>query len=551
MLSALNIRNFAIIDDLQLEFYNGFNVLTGETGAGKSIIIDALGLLTGDRATPSLIKKGASRAYIEGIFSLKDNIKNKIEEILDDELEDNFIYVSKDIYSDGRSISKINGKAITISLLKEVMSLLVDIHSQHDNQYLLNPNNYLALLDNFMNEDQLKVKNRFNNAYKVYLDIKKRYEEALEENISEQEVEFMIYQNNEIEAINLKENEIEELETERKRINQFSKVSDAINNTNALLGGDDGAIDRIYLAKKAMEKISDDEIFSPYYDKLDSLYYDLVDTLESIKNDFDNLDIDENRINEINDRIYKINNLKRKYGKTYEDIQNLYNSNLEKIDLFNNHEQKVKELKNDYDLIYSKTYQLGLELSQKRYEVSQKLIKLVDEQLKDLYLTHAKFDIEINKIDGLTKNGIDKVDFLVSMNPGQPLRTISKVASGGEISRLMLGLKVIFTKLSDISTIVFDEVDTGVSGKVALAVGEKMASLGKDNQVLCITHLAQVAANADNHYHVSKEFKDNDTSTIVKLLNDEEHIIEVAKLISGADVSEAAIEASKELITKK
>ena len=219
--------------------------------------------------------------------------------------------------------------------------------------------------------------------------------------------------------------------------------------------------------------------------------------------------------------------------------------------MFNNHEQKVKELKNDYDLIYSKTYQLGLELSQKRYEVSQKLIKLVDEQLKDLYLTHAKFDIEINKIDGLTKNGIDKVDFLVSMNPGQPLRTISKVASGGEISRLMLGLKVIFTKLSDISTIVFDEVDTGVSGKVALAVGEKMASLGKDNQVLCITHLAQVAANADNHYHVSKEFKDNDTSTIVKLLNDEEHIIEVAKLISGADVSEAAIEASKELITKK
>ena len=551
MLSALNIRNFAIIDDLQLEFYNGFNVLTGETGAGKSIIIDALGLLTGDRATPSLIKKGASRAYIEGIFSLKDNIKNKIEEILDDELEDNFIYVSKDIYSDGRSISKINGKAITISLLKEVMSLLVDIHSQHDNQYLLNPNNYLALLDNFMNEDQLKVKNRFNNAYKVYLDIKKRYEEALEENISEQEVEFMIYQNNEIEAINLKENEIEELEIERKRINQFSKFADAINNTNALLGGDDGAIDRLYLAKKAMEKISDDEIFSPYYDKLDSLYYDLVDTLESIKNDFDNLDIDENRINEINDRIYKINNLKRKYGKTYEDIQNLYNSNLEKIDLFNNHEQKVKELKNDYDLIYSKTYQLGLELSQKRYEVSQKLIKLVDEQLKDLYLTYAKFDIEINKIDGLTKNGIDKVDFLVSMNPGQPLRTISKVASGGEISRLMLGLKVIFTKLSDISTIVFDEVDTGVSGKVALAVGEKMASLGKDNQVLCITHLAQVAANADNHYHVSKEFKDNDTSTIVKLLNDEEHIIEVAKLISGADVSEAAIEASKELITKK
>lgn len=551
MLSALNIRNFAIIDDLQLEFYNGFNVLTGETGAGKSIIIDALGLLTGDRATPSLIKKGASRAYIEGIFSLKENIKNKIEEILDDELEDNFIYVSKDIYSDGRSISKINGKAITISLLKEVMSLLVDIHSQHDNQYLLNPNNYLALLDNFMNEDQLKVKNRFNNAYKVYLDIKKRYEEALEENISEQEVEFMIYQNNEIEAINLKENEIEELEIERKRINQFSKFADAINNTNALLGGDDGAIDRLYLAKKAMEKISDDEIFSPYYDKLDSLYYDLVDTLESIKNDFDNLDIDENRINEINDRIYKINNFKRKYGKTYEDIQNLYNSNLEKIDLFNNHEQKVKELKNDYDLIYSKTYQLGLELSQKRYEVSQKLIKLVDEQLKDLYLTHAKFDIEINKIDGLTKNGIDKVDFLVSMNPGQPLRTISKVASGGEISRLMLGLKVIFTKLSDISTIVFDEVDTGVSGKVALAVGEKMASLGKYNQVLCITHLAQVAANADNHYHVSKEFKDNDTSTIVKLLNDEEHIIEVAKLISGADVSEAAIEASKELITKK
>ena len=187
MLSALNIKNFAIIDDLQLEFYNGFNVLTGETGAGKSIIIDALGLLTGDRATPALIKSGASRAYIEGTFLIKDNIKKKIEEILDDELEENVIYVSKDIYLDGRSISKINGKSITLGLLKDVMSLLVDIHSQHDNQYLLNSNNYLSLLDNFMDEEQLKVKNRFNNAYKVYLDIKKRYEEALEENISEED----------------------------------------------------------------------------------------------------------------------------------------------------------------------------------------------------------------------------------------------------------------------------------------------------------------------------------------------------------------------------
>lgn len=551
MLSALNIKNFAIIEDLELEFYNGFNVLTGETGAGKSIIIDALGLLVGDRATPSLIKNGSSKAFIEGIFIINDKNKKRIESIIEDELDENILYVSKDIYIDGRSISKINGRSVTISLLKEVMSTLVDIHSQHDNQYLLNQNNYLSLLDNFMNEDQIKIKNRYQNAYKVYLDVKNRFEKAQNEKISEQEIEFLIYQNKEIEALNLKENEIEELEIEQKRINRLSKFNEAIQNTNELLGGDEGAIDRIYMAKKAIEKISDDELFAPYYEKLDSLYYDLVDTLDSLKNDFENLDIDESRINEIHERIYKINAIKRKYGRSYDDIQNTYLKNKEKIEFFENHEEKLKELKEDYELIYAKTYQLGLELSQKRYEVAQKLISLVDSQIKDLYLTHAKFDISFNKLDTITKNGIDKIDFLVSMNPGQPLKSISKVASGGEISRLMLGLKVVFTRLAGIRTIVFDEVDTGVSGKVALAVGEKMSSLGNDSQVLCITHLAQVAAFAKNHYHVSKYVENNDTFTQVNLLNEEQHIIEVAKLISGNDVSEASIEAAKELIGNK
>ena len=226
MLSALNIKNFAIIEDLELEFYNGFNVLTGETGAGKSIIIDALGLLVGDRATPSLIKNGASKAYIEGIFLIKDKDKKRIEDILENELDENVLYVSKDIYIDGRSVSKINGRSVTISILKEVMSSLVDIHSQHDNQYLLNSNNYLNLLDNFMDEEQLKIKNRFLNAYKVYLDVKKRYEDAQNEKLSEQEIEFLIYQNKEIEQLNLKENEIEELELEQKRINQLSKFNE-------------------------------------------------------------------------------------------------------------------------------------------------------------------------------------------------------------------------------------------------------------------------------------------------------------------------------------
>lgn len=551
MLNALNIKNFAIIDDLQINFSNGFSVLTGETGAGKSIIIDALGLLIGDRATPSLVKNGANRAFIEGTFFLKKDIKNKIEEILDDELEDDYLYVSKDIYIDGRSVSKINGRSITINNLKEIMSLIVDIHSQHDNQYLLNSNNYLSLLDNFMNEEQLQIKKMYIDSYNQYLMIKKEYEDVLNEKISEQEIEFIKYQNKEIEAVDLKENEIEELQLEQKRIYQFTQFAESVNNTSQLLGGDEGAIDKIYLAKKFIEKISDDEIFAPYYERIDTLYYDLVDILDSLKNDFENLDIDENRINQINERIFKINNLKRKYGKTYEDIQKLYNDNLRKIDLYNNHEEKINELKIKYDNIFNKTYKLGIELSKKRVEVAQKIIKLVDIQLKDLYLNNAKFDISIVNIENLTKNGIDKVDFLVSMNPGQPLKTISKVASGGEISRLMLGLKVVFTKLSNISTIIFDEVDTGVSGKVATAVGNKMSNLSNDCQVICITHLAQVAAFANNHYHVSKYVEDNNTYTKIKLLNEQEHIKEVAKLISGNEVSEASIEAAKELIVKK
>ena len=550
MIQQLLIKNFTIIDDLTLDFDDSFNVLTGETGAGKSIIIDALGLLLGDRASAALVRTGAKKAYIEGNFLLNNVLKSKIEEILDDEIEDTLI-LSKDIYEDGRSVSKVNGRSTTLNIIKQIAQAMIDIHSQHDNQYLLNIKFYLTLLESFGDKEYKSLKNNFINEYKEYQNKNKKYEEILNSHYSEDEIDFIRFQVKELENLNLKENEIEELEEEQKRINSFEKIANNANEAINALYSDQGAINSLYFAKKALENLSSFKDFEEFIEPINDLYYRCVDLNEGIKDAMSSLDFDENRLEEIQNRLYQINKFKRKYGNSYQDIQNSLIELQEKLKIYDEHEILLSRYEKEKNEALSRAMKSANVLSSKRKELAKILENKIIQQLKDLYLENARFSIDFKTSVNLTNDGLDKIDFLISMNPGQPLQSLSKVASGGEISRLMLGLKVLFSKHFGISTIIFDEVDTGVSGKVARAVGLKMKELSSDIQVISITHLPQVASLADSHYHVSKIAENNTTRTIVNKLNKDEQIQEIAKLLSGDTITSGALENARELIKNK
>lgn len=550
MIQQLLIKNFTIIDDLTLDFDDSFNVLTGETGAGKSIIIDALGLLLGDRASASLVRTGTKKAYIEGNFLLNNVLKSKIEEIIDDEIEDTLI-LSKDIYEDGRSVSKVNGRSTTLNIIKQIAQAMIDIHSQHDNQYLLNIKFYLTLLESFGDIEYKSLKNNFINEYKEYQNKNKKYEEILNSHYSEDEIDFIRFQVKELENLNLKENEIEELEEEQKRINSFEKIANNANEAINALDSDQGAINSLYFAKKALENLSSFKDFEEFIEPINDLYYRCVDLNEGIKDAMSSLDFDENRLEEIQNRLYQINKFKRKYGNSYQDIQNSLIELQEKLKIYDEHEILLSRYEKEKNEALSRAMKSANVLSSKRKELAKILENKIIQQLKDLYLENARFSIDFKTSVNLTNDGLDKIDFLISMNPGQPLQSLSKVASGGEISRLMLGLKVLFSKHFGISTIIFDEVDTGVSGKVARAVGLKMKELSSDIQVISITHLPQVASLADSHYHVSKIAENNTTRTIVNKLNEDEQIQEIAKLLSGDTITSGALENARELIKNK
>lgn len=547
MLRQLVIKNFAIIDDLTIDFQNGFNVLTGETGAGKSIIIDALGILSGDRGNAGLVRHGANKAFIEGIFELNNLLLENVKKYIED-FDDNNIYLSRDIYSDGRSISKINGRNIPLNIVRELAAILIDIHSQHDNQYLLNPNAYLTLLDNFGKEDIKIAKKEYISEYNIYLEINEKLNKIKALDLSKEDIDFLNFQIAEIENLALKENEIEELENEEKRFLKHEFIAENMNNVLNYLGNENGISENLYLAYKALQKIADDELFVPLYQELEEIYYHTTDFLEKIRSTFDSLDFDQERLMYIKERLYNINKIKRKHGRNFQEINEKLNEMKEKVIDYNNFEQLSEELNIKLSNQIIITRQKGIILSELRKKVAKNLEKNILQELKDLYLEKAIFEVMVVTQDNLLSTGIDKIDFLVTMNPGQPLKSLAKVASGGEISRLMLGLKSIFNRLHGIDIAIFDEIDTGVSGKVARAVGFKMKNLSKDCQILCITHLAQVASLADYHYHVDKKIKENSTFTVVTLLNDKQRIEEIAKLISGNNISEVTLAAAEELI---
>lgn len=535
MIKQITIKNFAIIDDLAIDFRNGFNVFTGETGAGKSIIIDALSLLTGERASPSMVRYGTSKAVIEGVFELDDNVISKLD--LSSFVEsDRLLIITKEIDTDGHSQSKINGRIATLNSIKKIMANIIDIHSQNDNQYLLDKSSHTLLIKEYCKGDTLQETDEYIDSFSKYTSYKKELEELKKINYDKDVLDSLKFQLSEIEKIDLKENEVEELEIEQKRIQNFSKISDKYKELSFYINSDSGSLINLYNAKRVIESLSNDPIFSKHTDSINDLYYRLEDLANEIKSDYESINYDEYRVNEIQERIFQINKLKRKYNSSStKEIFEYKDALVKKIEDMENLLSRVEELEFKLKTSKEDTINKGEILSKKQLFLSQKLLKEIKNQLKSLYLPNANFDLRINILKEPSILGIYDYEFIVSLNPGTPLLPLIKVASGGEMSRLMLGLKIIFNSLYGISTSIFDEIDVGVSGKVSRSLGEKMMELSRKTQVICITHSPQIASIGDNHYRVEKIIKNNNTYTIVNFLSKDQRVDEIAKMLSGSN----------------
>lgn len=547
MLKHLYISSFVIIDEIHVDFHEGMNVLTGETGAGKSIIIDALGQLCGNRSSISFIKKNRSKAVIEGIFDV--DMTSELETLCHDlhiEPDEEFV-ISKEILASGKSNIKINYQNASNNALKILTPYLLDIHSQFETQKIFEEKNHLALLDDYAFSSLKKIKDEYYFYYQQYKDYSEQLKFAIEEDLSDEQLEFLQSQVDEIAEMPYNDSEVDELEEELKMLQNFEKVSEKISHFQKCMKDDYGALSLFKEALSYIESIHEYSDFEEIYDHMYNLYYAMLDDYEKTMDLYHEFHFDEYRFQELQETIFKINRLKRKYGFTMERISEYKDELMDKINMIKHREEFIHDLKEKVKNAQNE----ALKVAQKLHDIRQKYAlcfeKEIMQQLQDLYLEKAVFKIEFLKTD-LTMQGIDKVRFMIAVNKGQNLSLLNESASGGEISRIMLAIKIITLAYSSIGTIIFDEVDTGVSGKVASSIGEKMHNLAKTKQVICITHLPQVACLADHHYNIEKQSSDESTVTSIHLLDEKERIQEIAKMLSGETISKEAIENAKKLL---
>lgn len=553
MLSELSIKNFAIIETLSISFEKGLTVLSGETGAGKSIIIDAIHLLVGGRGSSDFVRHGEDRAEIEGLFLLEKTshpVIPKAQE-LGIEIEDDMIVLRREITKSGKSVCRINGKLVTISILREIGGSLVDIHGQHEHQELMDESKHLSLLDQFGN-------NEISNALSEYGRVYEGYEEALRrlKNLNEneqqtaQKVDLYQFQLNEIEQAHLQLDEDDVLLEERKRLSNFERIYEAVQASYSALKDEQKGLDWISLVMGQMEDAA--EVNPEYKELAESIsnsYYMLEEVAATLRSELDQLEFDPNRLNEIENRLNEINGLKRKYGQSISGILEYAAKIDEELETLLNKESHIDKLKKEISSLKKDLLIEGKELTTLRKRLAHSLTESIHRELKELYMQKTVFEVVIDSGESrISKTGMDHVEFYISTNPGEPLKPLSKIASGGELSRIMLALKSIFSKHQEITSIIFDEVDTGVSGRVAQAIAEKIYKVSIDSQVLCISHLPQVAAMADTHLFIEKETQDGRTRTRVKKLNDDGKIKEIARMISGVEITDITKEHAKELV---
>lgn len=563
MLQELSIKNFAVIKAADIHFKEGMTVFTGETGAGKSIIIDAVGLLSGGRGSAQYVRHGEEKCQLQALFIVKSN-HEKIKSILEEndiDFESRELLIQRDIYKNGRQVSRINGSIVTISLLRELGSFLVDIQGQNEHQELMNAENHILLLDRFGGDSFLQNKKNYAPIYQNYLD-KKRVFNNWQNNEQEmnQRIDMLAFQLKELEEASLVDGEEEELEQERLQLMNYQNVMKSLSDSYQLITGNDehSSVDFIGRALEQIESISElSEDYQVMSQKLSGIYYELQDLISNISNQINDLDYDEERLNEIEERLNTIHLLKRKYGSTISEILNFYEQAKQEYMQLTQSEEDVSHLEEEILQLEKEVLEAGRALSIERRQLAEELEENIHQELSDLYMEKAVFKVNFPKdlksltIEDTNYQGLDRVSFLIATNPGEPLKALENVASGGELSRMMLAMKTIFTKKQTLSTNILDEVDTGVSGRVATAIAEKISMISKHNQVLCITHLPQVAATADHHLYISKEVKEGRTSTSVKYLEEDEKIKEIAEMLAGSELSEHTLITAQELRQSK
>lgn len=565
MLIELSIRNFAIIPTLTVSFDDGLNVLTGETGAGKSIIIDAISLLMGGRASTEFVRHGTNKAEIEGLFMLPDThpIRMVLQEVGIENVEDTLI-LRRDISKQGKNICRVNGKLVTLAILREIGQALVDVHGQHEHQSLLHEENHISLLDDYGKEEITPHKNEYVKLYKQYKHVVKTIQQLTknEQNLA-QRLDLLSFQHHEITAANLQIGEDVELEKEKRKRKHAQKISQGVDASYEAIYGDGRALDSLGIVMSSLDELSElDDSLQETQQQIESIYYQLEDISHQFAKYRDGIEFDDKRLDDIESRLVQIDQLKRKYGPTVESILEYASKIEEELESIENKEERIDELINQRDSIALDLFVEAKNLTAVRKRVAQKLIAEIKEQLKGLYMDQTLIDIHFGSLqagesiehDGerlyVSSNGWDYIQFLISPNPGEPLKPLAKIASGGELSRLTLALKAVFANVEPVCAVIFDEVDTGVSGRVAQAMAEKLYKVSTNQQVLCISHQPQMAALADQHYRIEKNVKADVTETTIIPLQQDERIDELARMMSGSEVTEATQQLANELIMK-
>lgn len=557
MLQELTIKDFAIIQNLNLSFNRGMTVLTGETGAGKSIIIDAVGLLAGGRGSSEFIRHGAAKCVLEALFSLDGNpLTYELLKAYDIDSDEDSVIIQRDIHRSGKNICRINGRLVTIATLRLIGESIIDIHGQNEHQELMNPERHLSMLDHFGDQELVGLKKDFQETYIQYKKVEKAYEKWQNgEQALAQRLDMLQYQTSEIEMAELLDGEEEELLEEKNILSNYQKIMSALSLSYDVLQGDEvNGIDLVGNAMTDMSSLEEiDEKYKNLSEAISNSYFQLQEAASDILREIDQMAYDENRLNEIEKRLEIIKQLKRKYGDSIAEIKTYYEKISAELDQTMNRENHLTNMTKELAGLSKKLIKKGSQLSLKRRTVAKDIERSIHEQLQELYMEKVVFEVQFFKpikeflSEEAHESGFDTVEFYIATNMGEPLKPLAKVASGGELSRMMLAMKTIFSKSQGITSIIFDEVDTGVSGRVAQAIANKIYMVAVHSQVLCITHLPQVAAMADNHLYISKSVENDRTKTHVTALETTEKIEEIARMLAGTEITKLTLEHAKEL----
>ena len=544
MLLNLHVKNLALIEEAEVDFREGLNILTGETGAGKSIIIGSINIALGGKVSKDIIRHGEESALVELVFDTQAEPVKNFFDVNNLDWEDGQIIISRKIMN-GKNIIKVNGETISASMLRELAAFLIDIHGQHDNESLLKPSRHLDMLDEYGGTEITRLKKEIGLKYREYRQTK----EKADEESRRREISFLEFEVNEIEEAQLKPGEDEELEEEYRKMANAEKITSGLGEVYHLMDSDAECVrDQIGRSVKIMgDLMSEDKRIETFYQALSDIESLCNDVTRDLADYMEDLTFREDEFEAVEKRLDFMNRLKLKYGKTIPDILNHKEEAEQKLEFYRNFDEEKAETEALLEKQKEELNKMCDVLTEKRHEAAAALQENIVKALRDLNFLEVRFDVEFKKNEGFSANGNDSIQFLISTNPGENLQPLSKVASGGELSRIMLGFKSILAGKDEVETLIFDEIDTGISGRTAQMVSEKLSEISRNHQVICITHLPQIASMSDSHYLIEKTVTDGKTTTAIAELTEEKSVEELARMLGGAKITDAVLESAWEM----